>query len=313
MDRRTARVIDAVMPGITHVRLIALALLAAALIGVACSDSEDRPVIRAGGFNFPESHLLSWIFALGFQDAGFDVDTSQIQPGDTREIQKPALEDGLLDYVPEYTGSLLSELGGEPTSDSDANYSAAKEMFAERGVAVLAYAPAQNQNAFVVTREFSEERGITSLSDLAPIADELRFGAPPECPVRTLCAIGLRTVYDIEFDEFIPLDALARNSALTQGTADVVLLFTTDAVLAVSDWVVLEDDRGLLPAENVALALRQAIVDAYGDELVSVVEAISAELTTDALSELNRQVEVDGVDAETAARSWLEERELIDD
>ena len=51
-----------------------------------------------------------------------------------------------------------------------------------------------------------QERGVSTLSDLAPIADELTFAAPPECPARYLCAIGLEEVYSIEFAEFIPLD-----------------------------------------------------------------------------------------------------------
>jgi osmoprotectant transport system substrate-binding protein len=293
-------------------RGVGVVLIAILAIGAADCGS-DRPPIRAAGFDFPESHVLAWIFAIAFEDAGFDVDTSRIQPGRTREILKPALEDGEIDYLPEYTGTLLSVLGGQPTASSDGNYEAARELFAGRGVTLLPYAPAQDQNVFVVTPRFAAERGVSSLSDLATIADELTFGAPPECPQRQFCAIGLRDVYGIEFDEFIPLDATSRASALASGAVDVVLLFSTDAVLAINDWVVLEDDRELIPAENVSLAVRDELIAEYGDDLTEIVAAISRELTTEALSELNRQVQIEGRDPQDVAREWLEQRALIED
>jgi osmoprotectant transport system substrate-binding protein len=288
-------------------------MLIAILAIAAASCGSDRSPIRAAGFDFSESHVLAWIFAIAFEDAGIDVDTSRIQPGRTREILKPALEDGEIDYLPEYTGTLLSVLGGQPTASSDGNYEAARGLFAERGVTLLPYAPAQDQNVFVVTPRFAAERGVGSLSDLALIADELTFGAPPECPQRQFCAIGLRDVYGIEFDEFIPLDATSRASALASGAVDVVLLFSTDAVLAINDWVVLEDDRELIPAENVSLAVRDELIAEYGDDLTEIVAAISRELTTEALSELNRQVQIEGRDPQDVAREWLEQRALIED
>ncbi len=73
----------------------------------------------------------------------------------------------------------------------------------------------------------------------------------------------------------------------------------------------LEDDRVLEPAENVALAIRTEIVDAYGDGLVDLVNEITAEITTAGLTELNRQVEIDGESAEDVARAWLDENDLI--
>lgn len=302
------------VPDLTRRPAFALLLGAVLVLGAACSDSEEpRPTIRAAGFNFAESHVLAWIFAIAFEDAGFEVDTTRIQPGSTREILKPALEEDEIDYLPEYIGTLLSFLGGDPTGDSESNYEAARERYAETGIALLGYAPAQDQNAFVVTREFAEERDIQSLSDLATIADELIFGATPECPERPFCAIGLREVYGIEFEEFIPLDARSRVGALQQGTIDVALAFTTDAALAENDWLVLEDDRQLVPAENVALAIRMNVVEVYGEELESIVASISAELTTEALSELNRQVQSDGVESERVARGWLESVGLIGD
>ncbi|MEZ4504187.1 MAG: glycine betaine ABC transporter substrate-binding protein, partial [Dehalococcoidia bacterium] len=119
------------------------------------SEPTDEP-LRAGSFNFDEGRVLSWIFALAFEDGGIEVDTSNLEPGSTREILAPALEEGTIDFVPEYIGSLLDFVGGEAVPDPDVTFAEARSRMLERGVTLLPSAPAQNNNAFVVTRALSE-------------------------------------------------------------------------------------------------------------------------------------------------------------
>jgi len=300
----------------------AVALVLAALVFAGCGADRGTPStpivartaptsIRAAAFNFGESAVLSWIYALALRDAGFEVDVTQIQPGRTRELLLPMLFEGQVDYVPEYLGSLLGFLGGEPSGESETNYEQASELLAARGVTLLPYAPAEATNAFVVTREFSESRNIIRLSDLGAVASQLKFGAPPECPVRRFCALGLRDVYGIEFGEFLPLDFRARVTSLASGEIDVALLFTTDAAIAANDWVILEDDRKLEPAENVALAIRSTVVEAHGTPLTDVVVALNNSLTSEVLTELNGRVQLGRQSPEEVARAWLEEQGVI--
>ncbi len=308
-------------PGVIR-RGLWVASVIAVLAIAGCTAEQDAPStpanppasapIRAAAFNFGESAVLSWIYALALRDAGFEVDVTQIQPGRTRELLLPMLFDGQVDYVPEYIGSLLGFLGGEPSGDSDANSERASELLAERGVTLLPYAPAEATNAFVVTRDFAESRGIFRLSDLGPIASQLTFGAPPECPVRPFCAVGLREVYGIQFGEFLPLDFRARVTSLANDEIDVALLFTTDAAIAANDWVILEDDRQLEPAENVAIAIRTAIVDAHGAPLTELLGRISASITSEVLTDLNGRVQLGRESPEEVARAWLEDQGAIE-
>ncbi|MEZ4502258.1 MAG: glycine betaine ABC transporter substrate-binding protein, partial [Dehalococcoidia bacterium] len=196
--------------------------------------------------------------------------------------------------------------------DPDVTFAEARSRMLEHGVTLLPSAPAQNSNAFVVTRALSAERGLTRISDLAAVAAEMTLGAPPECPRRALCAVGLSEVYGVTFGEFEPLDLDGRVAALEAGTIDVALLFSTDAVIAARDWVVLEDDRGLQPAENVSLAIRTEVLERSDVDIEAIVANVSAQLTTQELRELNRQVQVDRVPAEDVARTWLEARGLIE-
>ncbi|MFH2073563.1 MAG: glycine betaine ABC transporter substrate-binding protein, partial [Actinomycetota bacterium] len=136
----------------------------------------------------------------------------------------------------------------------------------------------------------------------------LTFGGPPECPTRESCQIGL-TAAGIEFADFKALDAggpLTR-TALEGGEIDVALLFSTDPSIAVNGWVVLDDDIGLNPVENITPVVRQEVVDALGNPFVGLIDEVSAKIDTTGLTELNRQQAVDGDDPAQIAGRWLDE------
>jgi len=291
----------------------------------ACSDSDDDgtaeavetregTAIKVSGFDFGESQILAEIYAQQLEANGFAIDRSRLQPGSPREILKPALESGEVDLVIEYVGTLLTFLGGEPNADGAANREAAGQLFAASGVTVLPEArEAQDVNAFVTTSEISESLGITKVSDLAAHAADLTFGGPAECPEREFCLLGLRDLYEVEFGEFVPLDFGPRVTALEEGGIDVALLFSTDAVIATNEWVVLEDDRGLQPAENIAPVIRTAIIDEYGEDLLSAMNAVTRKLTSESLAEMNAAFQVDQRSAAEIAREWLIENDLIEE
>jgi osmoprotectant transport system substrate-binding protein len=92
--------------------------------------------------------------------------------------------------------------------------------------------------------------------------------------------------------------------ALLSGQIDVGLLETTDARLAVAPIMLLVDDRGLQPPENVVPLVRRDAIDRWGEELRTVLNEVSARLTTNDLVGLNQAVELDGLTPEEAAARW---------
>jgi osmoprotectant transport system substrate-binding protein len=295
-------------------------LIVAALLAGACgrggpagsTTALDDKAITIASFNFPESVLLAEIYAQALEAEGYAV-KRQLGLG-ARELVEPSLQRGLVEFVPEYAGSALAFLtGGEgvATSNEDATHARLKEVFAERGIAVLAPAPAQDQNGFAVSRDTADRYGLRTISELAPIASELAFGGPPECQERPLCLGGLEELYGLEFGAFQPLDAGGPVSvtALRSGKVDVALLFTTDAALDLNDFVLLYDDLGLQPAENVTPVVRAEVVQAHGDDFVRLVDSVSALLMTEALRELNVRV-AEGETPKDVAAAWLAEHGL---
>jgi len=295
-------------------------ILAAVLLAASCArggppattTALDDDAITVASFNFPESVLVGEIYAQTLESEGFAV-KRQLGLG-ARELVEPSLERGLVEFVPEYSGSALEFLTrgeGLATSDEALTHDRLEEVFAERGVAVLAPAPAQDQNGFAVTRETADRYGLRSISQLVPEAPELAFGGPPECPERPLCLGGLEDVYGLEFGTFESLDAGGPVSvtALRSGTVDVALLFTTDAAIDRYDFVLLYDDLGLQPAENVTPVVREEVVQEHGDAFVRLVDSVSAFLTTGDLRELNARV-AEGETPREVAAAWLAEHGL---
>lgn len=295
-------------------------IFAAALLAASCgrgvppatTTALDDDAITVASFNFPESVLVGEIYAQALEGEGFVV-KRQLGLG-ARELVEPSLERGLVEFVPEYSGSALEFLTrgeGLATSDEALTHDRLEEVFAERGVAVLSPAPAQDQNGFAVTRETADRYGLRSISQLVPEALDLTFGGPPECPERPLCLGGLEEVYGLEFGSFQTLDAGGPVSvtALRSGTVDVALLFTTDAAIDENDFVLLYDDLGLQPAENVTPVVREEVLDAHGDAFVRLVDSVSALLTTEDLRELNARV-AEGETPDDVAAAWLAEHGL---
>jgi osmoprotectant transport system substrate-binding protein len=290
-------------------RAVGAALVALALVMGACGDDDggtrEGPTITVGSFNFGESLILSEIYAQVLETNGYPVGRS-FNLG-SRELVYPALTDGAIDLLPEYTGSLLTFRGGTPLADQDATYAALTAAIGSDDLVALDYAPAQDKNGIVVTGATAASLGLTTVSDLAAHNGTLVFGGPPECPQRDLCLLGLERVYGLEFASFSPLDVGGpiTVAALKGGEIDVALLFTTSGVIAAEGFVLLEDDLGLQPAENIVPITTAEIVAAYGADFTDLLDAVSAKITTSDLTAMNKRYDIDTEDAEVIAAEWL--------
>ena len=296
----------------THARrtIAGAAIVAFALIAAACGSGDDGgtiegPTITIGSANFSENALVAEIYAQALESEGYQVER-KLNIG-SREIYAPALESGELDLIPEYIGTMLTYLGGTASSDSAETHAALQVAWEPAGIDVLDYAPAQDKNGFVVTQATATELGVSKVSDLAAHNGTLTLGGPPECPERDFCLKGLEDVYGLSFSEFRPLDVGGpiTVAALEGNEIQVGLLFTTDGTIVAKDFVLLEDDKGLQPAENLAPAVRAEIIETYGDKFAETLQQVSAALTTAELTALNKLVGIDGEDPETVAAEWL--------
>ena len=85
-------------------------------------------------------------------------------------------------------------------------------------------------------------------------------------------------------------------------------MFTTQGAIADNGWVLLEEDKPLEPAQNIVPIGRK---DAMTDQVKQALDAISAKVTTEELTELNKLVDVDKQDPEKVATDWLTQQGLL--
>jgi osmoprotectant transport system substrate-binding protein len=275
---------------------------------------ESGPRIVVGSFDFAESRIIAEAYALALEDAGYPVE--RLGSVASREIMEPALEQGFVDFVPEYQGTVLSFLNlGRASGNwgADETQRRLAEAFRKRGVDVLDYAPAENKNEVVVTQDTANRYNLESISDLRKIAPELVFGGPPECPSRPLCLMGLEQEYGLEFKEFQPLDVggTLTVAALEGEEVDVAVLFTTNPEITAKGFVDLQDDLNLQPSEHLVPVVRTEIAQTYGEDFSRVVDSVTEHFSTTALRQLNGEVEIEGEDPAEAAREWLAEEGLL--
>lgn len=138
------------------------------------------------------------------------------------------------------------------------------------------------------------------------LASTLILGAPPECPERPFCAIGLKEIYGIEFKEIKALDSGGPITveAVKGGQVDVGLLFTSDPAIADNGFVLLEDDKQLQLADNIIPVLRQEVLDA-NPKVADVLNLVISRLTQEELTNLNKAATIDGKAVPDVARDWI--------
>jgi osmoprotectant transport system substrate-binding protein len=298
----------------------------AALALTACGSGGEDPMdedssggdaaggaVVVGSANFSESALLAEIYAGALEANGVEVST-KLNIG-SREVYIKAIEDGSIDVVPEYTGVLRDYFmagegdqdGGE-ASDAEGVYDELVEAVPE-GLVVGEFSEAEDKDALVVTQETAEQNSLTEIGDLADVAGELTLGGPPEWKTRRTGIPGLKEVYGVEFGNFTETDAGGPLTlkALTQGRVDAGNLFTTNPQIPANDLVVLEDPELLFGSQNIVPLMREEVAD---DEVKAALDEVGEKLTTEMLTDLVAQVDIDKEDPADVAEQWLADHDL---
>lgn len=296
-------------------RKILIALLAMfALLAAACGDDDDDPVasgdgpaIKIGAQDFGESAILAEIYGQVLEANGYDVE--QVSVGGFRDVLLGAFESGDVNMSAEYAASMLeflNENAGEATGDADETVELLQAQLDEIGLVATEPAPAVDTNAFVVTQETADAEGYAALSDLPADGAGLTLGAPQDCETNPFCLPGLMDVYGIDLSSgFTPLESGLVADALAADEVNIGVLFSTSGRIADEGWVLLEDDMGMLAADNITPVISDELADAYGDDLTSLLDEISAAIDTDTLTELNKRFDIDKEDADAIAADFI--------
>jgi osmoprotectant transport system substrate-binding protein len=266
--------------------------------------------ITVGSKNFTEQYVLGEIYAQALEGAGYRVKTD-LNLG-SEQIALDALRRGEIDAYPEYTSTALTSFFKFPPAnlpaDAQQAFDESRDDFERLGLVAFPPTPFSSANAVGLLTETADRLGVSRISDLQGISRNLSLYGAPECRRRIDCLAGLERYYRLRFRSFTPVKIERRYQVLDTGDADLSILFTTDAQLFVSDnYVILDDDFGVLPAGNVLFVAREQTADEAGPDFAATIKSVQENLTLDVLQELNARVDVDGEKPAEAARRYLVE------
>ncbi|MDP9220645.1 MAG: ABC transporter substrate-binding protein [Actinomycetota bacterium] len=258
--------------------------------------------IIVGSANFPESALLADIYAGALKAKGVKVST-KLNIG-SRETTMPALQDGSIDLIPEYSGNLLQFVDKSATAVSSADVFAALPKALPAGLEVLAQSTAEDKDAAVVTKDTAAKYNLKTIGDLKAVASKLTLGGPPEWKTRPSGIPGFKAKYGVVFKSFKALDAGGPLTiqALKSGRVQVGDVFTTDPNIAANGWIALEDPQFLFAAQNVLPLINTKKAT---PTVTAALNAVSAKLDTKTLADLGTKVIADKQDPDTVAKAWL--------
>jgi len=244
------------------------------------------------------------------QDTDLKVNLTTGVGGGTSNIQ-PAIVKGEFDLYPEYTGTsweaVLKKEGSYDESKFDELQKEYKEKYNLEYVNLYGF---NNTYGLAVNKDIAEKYNLKTYSDLAKVSNNLIFGAEYDFFEREDGYKELQKVYNMNFKKQIDMDIGLKYQAMKDKKIDVMVIFTTDGQLAISDVVVLEDDKKMYPSYRAGTVVRSEILSEY-PELKPVLEKLNNILNDKTMADLNYQVESEGKKPEDVAREYLQEKGLL--
>ena len=291
--------------------IVAVGVVGLAACGGDPTEGEEAAAdtIVVGSAAFPENEILAEIYSQALEAKGIKSET-KLSIG-SREAYLPALENGEIDLLPEYTGNLLLYLDPEATATSPEDVEAALADVLPDGTELLEVSSAEDKDSLNVTQEYATANNLTTIADLANVGG-FTLGANPEFADRPYGIPGLESVYgltDIEFKAINDGGGPLTVKALLDGDVDVADIYSTTPSILENNLVTLEDPENLFAAQNVAPLINS---DKATDEVKEILDEVSSKLTTEGLLELNAANQgPDKVAPADAAKQWLEDNGLL--
>ena len=275
-------------------------------------NSKKNKTINIATKPMTEGYILGQMLTeLIEQDTDLKVNITNGVGGGTSNIH-PAIVKGEFDLYPEYTGTsweaVLKKEGSYDESKFDELQKEYKEKYNLEYVNLYGF---NNTYGLAVNKDIAKKYNLKTYSDLAKVSNNLIFGAEYDFFEREDGYKELQKVYNMNFKKQIDMDIGLKYQAMKDKKIDVMVIFTTDGQLAISDVVVLEDDKKMYPSYRAGTVVRSEILSEY-PELKPVLEKLNNILDDKTMADLNYQVESEGKKPEDVAREYLQEKGLLE-
>lgn len=244
------------------------------------------------------------------QDTDLNVELTQGVGGGTSNIQ-PAMESGEFDIYPEYTGTAWNMvLKREDLYTKDLFETMQEEYKNSFDMQWIGMYGFNNTYGLVVRREIAEKYNLQTYSDLQAVSNQLVFGAEYDFFEREDGYDALCETYGFTFKNTMDMDIGLKYQAINQGKIDVMVIFTTDGQLSVSDVTVLEDDKRFYPSYLCGNVIRSEILMKH-PELEEIFEKITGIISDEDMAQMNYAIESEGKEPREVAEAFLQNAGLL--
>lgn len=299
-------------------KTLIVALLAAMLLFslVSCSkDTKNTITIYDGQFSEMRIiHQMVKLLVEGHTDAKVKIKDEVAPPNAYNELLK-----GNADITNSYDGTLLTtflHLDPKDVPENATLYDFVNEQAADKGVKLLDKLGINNTYTIAVPQALADEYNLEKISDLAPIADQLVFGAEHDFFTEEGSAKYNPFIkfYGLNFKEGKQIDLTLKYSAIESGNLDVTVVYATDGMNRKHQLKVLEDDLSFFPEYNGALLVRTDLFDRLKEvapDLEAILNKLGGAFTNEDMVDLTYKVDVDGENAHDVAKEFLKSKGLL--
>lgn len=274
--------------------------------------NQDKEIVIAGKLGAEPEILINMYKILIEDETDLQV---ALKPGlGKTSFVFNALASGSIDIYPEFTGTAISEFLKETAESTDREevYQQAKEgLFEQFNLVMLEPMQFNNTYTLAVTQDLANQFQLETISDLAAIETEVKAGFTLEFSDREDGYLGVQSLYNIVFRDFVTMEPKLRYAAIESGEINLLDAYSTDSELEQYELKVLEDDKGLFPPYQGAPLLREETAQQY-PEIMDALNKLAGKITDDEMREMNYQVNVEGLTPYDVAQDFLQKEGLID-
>ncbi|WAW15872.1 osmoprotectant ABC transporter substrate-binding protein [Peptostreptococcus equinus] len=214
-----------------------------------------------------------------------------------------------------YTGtSLTGELGMDPITDPELALNKVVKGYYDRFN--LIWMPTygfENTYAFMVKKEFAQKYNLKKVSDLKPIAKDLKAGVDTSWMEREGDGYrAFKNKYQFDFKSVLPMDVGLVYSAVNSGKMDVVLGYSTDGRINSYDLVVLEDDLRIFPPYDASPVISKKTMKEH-PEIEEILLKLEGEVSSETMQKLNAESDGKKIEPKVVAERFLKEKNYFEE
>ena len=270
----------------------------------------EKDSLRLGSRNNTESIILSNIMGELIEDKmGIEVLYKENLGGSS--VVWDAMTNGLIDVIPDYTGTIVVTYYHEEPGTADETLEATKRLVETDGIAALDTFGFNNTYTLALDEARAEELGVETFSDFANYSQDFALGAVFEFIDRPDGLPGFQEEYNIEFAEINGMDHGMMYRSIAAGEVDVINSYTTDGQLQTHNLRVLEDDKSYFPPYHALPLVREETLKEY-PQLEEVLGLLEGMIDEETMQIMNGKVDNDGMMVERVAEEFLVESGLIE-